>query len=233
MLLELLITTLIWFFFVLDALPKSSKIGYAFRYILAGSIRLEKDGGGGQWVSPVSTQLTVLTEKHNSGKPVFSSSLLLTNTSFSVSELLCSLVHHTFCFLTPFTLHLSSENYDGWMVKFFMIIILHFTFSFSLRRSLKLSSACLLRKWAFFLTSITLKLQAQQTLLPPRERMLFPLGPLKCGWTCFCKSGCKILHAWMSSLRWFCKSGKHSYSGDCSNHTLTKCLTLAFSAFSG
>lgn len=66
--------------FVLGALPKPSKIGYLFKYILAGYICLEKDGGGGQWVSSMSTQLTVLTEKHNSGKPVLSSSLLLTNT---------------------------------------------------------------------------------------------------------------------------------------------------------
>lgn len=134
--------------FVLDALPKSSKTGDAFRYILAGYICLEKDGGGGQWVSPMSTQLTILTEKHNSEKPVFSSSLLLSNTSSSVSKLMCSLVHHTFCFQTPLALRLYSKNYYGWMVKFFIIIILHFTFS--LRRSL--SSVCLLEeKGLFFL----------------------------------------------------------------------------------
>lgn len=179
MLLELLITTLIWFLFVLDALPKSSKIGYAFRCILAGSIRLEKDGGGGQWVSPMATQLTVLTEKHNSGKPVFSSSLLLTNTSSSVSELMCSLVHCTFCFLTSLTLHLYSENYDGWMVKFFMIIILHYTFSFSLRRSLKLSSACLLEEMGLFSYINFLEIASPANIIATKRKDVIPFGAIK------------------------------------------------------
>ena len=88
-----------------------------------------------------------------------------------------------------------------------MIIILHFIYFSSLGKSVRIFHPLTsLRKCIFFLTSIILKLQAQQRLLPARERMLFPLGPLKYGWSCFCKREWRIHQSCISSLRWVCKS---------------------------
>lgn len=141
---------------------------------------------------------------------------------------------------TPLNLHLYSRNYYLWMVKFFMIIILHCIYFSSLWKSVRIFHPLTsLRKCIFFLTSIILKLQAQQRLLPARESMFFPLEPLKYGWSRFCKREWRIHQACISSVRWSCKSKASEMfqwstaTTDCNNQKPTKLPGSHFLSFAG
>lgn len=59
---------------------------------LGGYICLEKDGGRGQWISSMSTQ------NHNSGGPIFTSSLLMASNSPLISKLTFSILYRTTLF---------------------------------------------------------------------------------------------------------------------------------------